>query len=309
MLRRAARIKVRTLMLGILPAAIVASTLTVYIINAQLDNLSRSFHERGTAIVHQAASISIYGIFSGDSGVLRSSLQTILEMPDVVSVTAKDSRGRMLAHLEHSDPQVRKRDRGALITIFSTPVFSLLTPRSVVDYPDQFDIEMDPQETPTLIGTVAVKLSDSRFRSEQDRIIRNTLLILLAGLIITGLLALALSQSITRPLLRLTQSVIRMKHGELSARVPEVSKGELRSLETGFNAMADALKHSQETLQQQVEQATSDLTQTMEALEIQNIELDLARKAALSASRAKSEFLANMSHEIRTTLNAILGLA
>ncbi len=36
--------------------------------------------------------------------------------------------------------------------------------------------------------------------------------------------------------------------------------------------------------------------------------LELAKDAAVSASRAKSEFLANMSHEIRTPLNGIMGM-
>lgn len=41
----------------------------------------------------------------------------------------------------------------------------------------------------------------------------------------------------------------------------------------------------------------------------QERELESARDAALSASRAKSEFLSQMSHELRTPLNAILGFS
>ena len=41
--------------------------------------------------------------------------------------------------------------------------------------------------------------------------------------------------------------------------------------------------------------ATSDLRETLEQMEIQNVELDLAKKRAQEAARIKSEFLANMS--------------
>ncbi|HAB05082.1 MAG TPA: hypothetical protein DCE35_06310, partial [Alcanivorax sp.] len=72
---------------------------------------------------------------------------------------------------------------------------------------------------------------------------------------------------------------------------------ELKELEDALGNMVAALDEAQAELQQNVDQATQDLRETLETIEIQNIELDMARKEALKASQIKSEFLANMSHE------------
>jgi len=284
-------------MLGILPAVIMTLTLTGYIVTAQLENLNQAFLQRGNAIAHEAAAISIYGIFSNDTEVLRSSLKPVLKRADLVSISVVNQMGGVLAHIDSPAHRKAKGDAGyeSAIASFSAPVYS--------------QINLDPAEPGNrpVLAQVEITLSDSELRAGQRRIIRNSLFLLLAGLVITAGIALALSQRVIQPLSRLTRSVIRMKYGDFSVRVPEKSKGELRSLEEGFNAMADELSNSREILQHQIEQATSDLTQTMEALEIQNVELDLARKRALKASKVKSEFLANISHEIRTPMSGVIG--
>ncbi|SDG05216.1 multi-sensor hybrid histidine kinase [Onishia taeanensis] len=131
------------------------------------------------------------------------------------------------------------------------------------------------------------------------------------GLLLAGLglflLAYSLSRRTTDPLIAIQAALERLNRGDHGVRLPETGPEETAQIMTSVNALRDHLERVQEDMQAQIEQNTQDLQESMETIEVKNIELDIAHRRALEASRIKSEFLANMSHEIRTPLNGIIG--
>jgi len=96
---------------------------------------------------------------------------------------------------------------------------------------------------------------------------------------------------------------------DMSHRLNEASGGAIQDLEVTANRMATTLQKRQQTLRRQIRDTTAELRQTLQSVEVQNAELDDARKRAQEANKVKSEFLANVSHEIRTPINGIVGFA
>ncbi len=157
------------------------------------------------------------------------------------------------------------------------------------------------------LGYIALELDLSPLRLEQYQVMFTALFVLMGGLFFSAIFAYKLTKEVTGPISDMVAMVDRIRRGHLDTRIEGQMIGELDTLKNGINAMAISLSDYHGEMQQSIDQATSDLLETLEQLEIQNVELDIAKKRAQEAARVKSEFLANMSHELRTPLNGVIG--
>ncbi|EBH4501787.1 two-component sensor histidine kinase BarA [Salmonella enterica] len=308
-------LRARMMILILAPTVLIGLLLSIFFVVHRYNDLQRQLEDAGASIIEPLAVSSEYGMNLQN----RESIGQLISVlhrrhSDIVrAISVYDDHNRLFVtsnfHLDPSQmqlpagapfPRRLSVDRHGDIMILRTPIIS-------ESYsPDESAIA-DAKNTKNMLGYVALELDLKSVRLQQYKEIFISSVMMLFCIGIALIFGWRLMRDVTGPIRNMVNTVDRIRRGQLDSRVEGFMLGELDMLKNGINSMAMSLAAYHEEMQHNIDQATSDLRETLEQIEIQNVELDLAKKRAQEAARIKSEFLANMSHELRTPLNGVIG--
>ncbi len=280
-------IRSRVLLLALLPASLMALVLGSYFTWLQQSELRTQLLQRGKMIAEQLAPLAAPALANPAPAQLERIAAQALEQTDVRAVAFLAADRSRLAHAGPSmlnqppsggtGTQLLQRT-GNDATRYLMPVFG--------HHRDLAASDAVPAEAERLLGWVEIELSHDGTLLRGYRNLFTSLLLILACLGLTGLLAVRMSRTINGPINRIKHTVNQLKDGHLDERLPAMGSHELDELAAGINRMAETLHSAHEELQHSIDQATEDVRQNLETIEIQNIELDMASSITSAPSKS-----------------------
>lgn len=317
-------LRARMMILILAPTLLIGLLLTTFFVVHRYNELQNQLVDAGTSIIEPLAVASEYGMTYRSRESVRQLVSLLHRRNSKIirSITVFDAQNKMFVSSNYRRnyaalqlPEDMPMPTELMLTrkdnslILRTPI---VAENHVEDRERSLSPNANSEANPNpsksvILGYIAVELDMQSVRLQQYREVFVSALLLLLCLCIAILFAYLLMRDVTGPIRNMVNTVDRIRRGQLDSRVEGHMLGELDMLKNGINSMAMSLTAYHEEMQQNIDQATFELRETLEQMEIQNVELDLAKKRAQEAARIKSEFLANMSHELRTPLNGVIG--
>jgi len=312
------------LLITLLPTFLASAGLGGYFSYVRFADLSRYLADQASNIAEPLAIASTYGLLQQDKAYLQRLLDVShrKNSPLVRTIAIFDDQHQLVVSSNlHKDfaelrlpadsalpdlPQLAQQDNYLLIR---APIRLEMSEIQAL----ALSARSNDNQTARLLssegrlGYVLVQVDKDKVMLAQQSSLLTTALLVLLSLSLALMLSLRLLSKLSQPLQQLLAQIERLAEGRFEKHLDQPFIGEFDLMRLGVNQLANELKHYKDEMQHTVDQSTSDLVQTMEQLEMQNVALDMARRKAQDDNKLKSEFLAKMSHELRTPLNGVIG--
>ncbi|MEX0446999.1 ATP-binding protein [Xenorhabdus sp. SGI246] len=306
-------LRTRMMSLILVPVLLVGTLVSISFISYRYYELKSLIVRSGISIIEPLSIASEVGINLDNSKRVKSLINSLHHRNSeiVMAIAIFDEHHKLfeISNDKYDVDLLRLRPNDPIPTTLTKEEDSnsIVLKMPIISETSSAHEERNPLNNATPIGYIAIDLDLRAAQLQQYKEIATSIILLILCLGGTALSAHILVRKVTEPLDCMVKAVNRIRQGQLDTRVTGAMPGELSALQNGINTVAKSLSKYKDEMQLHIDQATSDLQITMEQLEIQNVELTIAKKRAQEAVRIKTEFLANMSHELRTPLNGVIG--
>lgn len=299
----------------ILPTILIGGLLASYFTINRYVQANDFLINRAINIAEPLAIASEYGIQDDSRTILRRILgATHRKNSEMIkSIAVFDAQNKMFVTSNwHRNFNILKIEQGQSIPEITQVIHhanSIVIHTPIIDESNFLEYQLTFDQPRKVMGYVSLEVTRSQVELLLFRDAAFSVIVVLFGILGSLFFAFRQAKRIIAPISEMASVVEKISLGRLNSRVEGVYTGEIESLQDGINQMGLAMSKHHEEMQDNIDQATSELRETLDLMEVQNIELDITRKDAQRAASVKSEFLANMSHELRTPLNGVIGFA
>lgn len=284
-------LRARMMILILAPTVLIGLLLSIFFVAHRYNDLQRQLEDAGASIIEPLAVSSEYGMNLQNRESIGQLISVLHRRHSEIvrAISVYDSHNRLFVtsnyQLNPSELQLPKGEAFPrhLSVIRDGDMMILRTPIVSESYSPDESPESDAKMPGNMLGYVALELDLKSVRLQQYKEIFISSVMMLFCIGIALIFGWRLMRDVTGPIRNMVNTVDRIRRGQLDSRVEGFMLGELDMLKNGINSMAMSLAAYHEEMQHNVDQATSDLRETLEQMEIQNVELDLAKKRAQEA--------------------------
>lgn len=310
-------LKFPVLAAAIVPALLMFLVLSGYFLYDRTQEVFRNLESQGELLASYLASVSEYGLTSGNVAYLDEVVEGLLRDKQVHSVLVVDKSERVVVSRQRQEERVADHD--ALLPFEANVYLQQVPSQALSLFEGDGAVDAEALDHRPLLGRAKVMLSTEIAESEKRSVLRYGMTLAVVALILAVYVGISLANRFTQRIEKITQGIRRIRKGDYNQPVEPLRREgtELAVLAEDVNTLAQTLAHAQVQARSHVEALTHARENAETLVAARTRELAAAHDDAVKANLDNQRLIKTMntlleqerqhtSREIHDQLNALL---